>query len=445
MAADSIPQKKQLIDRIIPSLLAEIDPAVLLQKRIQIRKNCISWNGGNYSLAPNRSVYVVGAGKGAARMAIALEEILGDAVSDGVVVTKYGYGLSCKAIRVIEAGHPVPDRPGGEGAREILRLARLASGGDLLIGLWSGGGSALLPLPQPGMTLAQKRRTTDLLLRSGATIAEINTVRKHLSQIKGGRLAEAAAPARMVNFILSDVVEDRLDVVASGPTVPDPSRFLEAIEILKRYQLWTKVDSPIRQILEQGNRGQREETPKPGDPLWRQVDNLLIGNGQLAVQRAAHQIAAIGYRPKILTSALVGEAKEVAKVLAALAKEEKRRKRRGGKPLCLLAGGETTVTVKGGGLGGRCQEFALSAAMSISGVRGITVAAFCTDGTDGPTDAAGAIADGRTARRAEGSGHDPQRFLDENDSYRFFNFLGDLIRTGPTRNHLNDLYLIFIS
>lgn len=378
-------------------------------------------------------------------MAVALEEILGDAISEGVVVTKYGYGLPCKTVRVIEGGHPVPDRSGGRGAREILKLARRSSEGDLLIGLWSGGGSALLPLPLPGIALAQKRRTTDLLLKSGATIAEINTVRKHLSQIKGGRLAEAASPARMVNFILSDVVEDRLDVIASGPAVPDPTRFSDAIEVLKRYQLWTKLDLPIRNTLDQGNRGQRDETPKPGDPFWRQVDHILIGNGELAVKAATRQIAALGYRPRVLTSALVGEAKEVAKVLAALAKEEQRKNKRGGRPICLLAGGETTVTVKGRGRGGRCQEFALSAAMSISGVRGITVAAFSTDGTDGPTDAAGAVADGTTVRRAEEAGHDPRRFLDENDAYRFFNFLEDLIRTGPTRNHLNDLYFIFIS
>ncbi|HZR45689.1 MAG TPA: glycerate kinase, partial [Candidatus Manganitrophaceae bacterium] len=346
-------------------------------------------------------------------------------------------------VRVIEAGHPIPDRAGEEGAREILALTRRAREDDLLIGLWSGGGSALLPAPLPGITLAQKKRVTGLLLKSGAAITEINTVRKHLSQIKGGRLA-AASSATMVNLILSDVVGDRLDVIASGPTVPDPTRFSDAIEILKRYRLWAKIGSPVRNVLNEGKEGRREETPKPGHPRWRRIHHLLIGNGELAVKAAARLIEEIGCRPKILTSSLVGEAREAGKVWSALAKEEHRKRKRGDRPVCLLAGGETTVTVRGSGRGGRCQEFALSAALSISDLPGITVAAFSTDGTDGPTDAAGAIADGETCLRGERKNLDALRCLNENNAYAFFNALGGLIRTGPTRNHLNDLYLALI-
>lgn len=443
MKFPSAPLKQPLIHQVIPLLLEALDPGRLLRKKIDLRKGRFHWEGGSFPLNPDRSIYVVGAGKGAARMAAAMEELLGDRIKAGVVVTKYGYGLPCKIVRVIEGGHPIPDRSGERGAREVLNLARRARKEDLLIGLWSGGGSALLPAPLPEITLAQKRWVTDLLLKSGATITEINAVRKHLSQIKGGRLAAASAAA-MVNLILSDVVGDRLDVVASGPTVPDPTRFSDAIGILKRYRLWTKIGLPVRTVLEQGRRGRREETPKPGDPRWRRIDHLLIGNGELAVKAAARSIAEIGYRPKILTSSLVGEAKEAGKVWAALAKEEQRKRKRRGRPVCLLAGGETTVTVRGNGLGGRCQEFTLSAALSIADLPGITVAAFSTDGTDGPTDAAGAIADGRSCRRAEGKNLSALQCLNENNAYAFFSGLGDLIRTGPTRNHLNDLYLAFV-
>jgi hydroxypyruvate reductase len=435
--------KQQLIHQVIPLLLEEIDPGLLLRKKIQLRNGRLRWNGGSFMPGRDRSIYVVGAGKGAARMAAALEAMLGDMLTAGVVVTPYGYRFPCETVRVIEGGHPIPDRSGARGAREILALARRSRKEDLLIGLWSGGGSALLPAPLPGITLAQKRRVTDLLLKSGATISEINTVRKHLSQIKGGRLAEASSAA-MVDLILSDVVGDRLDVIASGPTVPDPTLFSDAIEILKRYSLWTKIGSPVRKVLDEGRRGVRGETPKPGHPRWRRIHHVLIGNGEAAVGAAARAVAKIGYRPKILTPSLVGEAREVGKVFAALAKEERRKRRRGGGPVCLLAGGETTVTVRGNGRGGRCQEFTLSAALSLEGVPGITFAAFSTDGTDGPTDAAGAIADGESGRRGERKNLDPRRCLKESNAYAFFSASGGLIRTGPTRNHLNDLYLAFI-
>ncbi|MFQ5950368.1 MAG: glycerate kinase, partial [Nitrospiria bacterium] len=350
----------------------------------------------------------------------------------------------CKTTRIMEAGHPVPDAAGVGGAQEVLALARRARLGELIIGLWSGGGSALLPLPVTGVSLRAKQGVTEHLLKSGATISEINTVRKHLSQIKGGNLARAVSPARMVNFILSDVVGDSLDVIASGPTVPDPSRFSDAVEILKRYDIWSRVDRSIRTALLRGIRGIREETPKRGAAYWRRIQNIIIGNGGIAVEAAARSVAATGFRPKILTSTLEGEAREVARVMVSWAREEVRRRKKGDQPICLLAGGETTVTVRGKGKGGRCQEFALSAAISISGMKGVTVAAFSTDGIDGPTVAAGAISDGSTLSRAAHKGLDARRHLDENNAHPFFRALGDLIYTGPTCTNLNDLYFVFI-
>lgn len=430
---------KGWLEQLIPPLLSALDPGALLRKKVRVRKGTIEWAGRSYRVEPNRSVYLVGAGKGSARMAKALEQLLGDVITDGVIVTKYGYGLPCRKIRIIEACHPIPDAAGEAGAREILAMTRRAKKGDLVIGLWSGGGSALLPLPVSGISLQAKQQVTDLLLRSGAAIGEINAVRKHLSQIKGGRLARAVGPARMVNFILSDVVGDRLDVIASGPTVPDPTTFSDAIEILKRYRLWEEVDLSVRLALEEGARGERSETSKR---LGRQIENILIGNGERVVKEASRRLKAMGFQPQTLTTALEGESREVAKVLVTLAKEIQRRRK--GKPVCLIAGGETTVTVRGKGKGGRCQEFVLSAALSLNGTEGITAAAFSTDGADGPTDAAGAVATGETVRRAARKGIDARKALEENDAYPFFDALGDLIRTGPTRTHLNDLYLFFI-
>jgi len=434
------PSGKGWLRRLIPPLLSVLDPGMLLQRKIRFQNGRIEWDGDVYLVEPGRSIYVVGAGKGSARMAEKLEQLLRDAITAGVVVTKYGYGLACRKIRIIEAGHPIPDRAGEAGANEVLALARRAKRGDLVIGLWSGGGSALLPLPISGISLPAKQQVTDLLLRSGAVIGEINAVRKHLSQIKGGQLAQAVGSARMVNFILSDVVGDRLDVIASGPTVSDPTTFNDAVEILKRYRLWDEIDPSVRLALEEGARGERPETPKR---LGLQIENILIGNGEAAVSEAARQLRRMGFHPHILTSVLEGESREVAKVLVAQAKEIQSRRK--GKPVCFIAGGETTVTVRGKGKGGRCQEFALSAALALDGTEGITAAAFSTDGTDGPTDAAGAIADGETVRRAARKGIDARRTLMENDAYVFFDALGDLIRTDPTRTHLNDLYLLMVS
>lgn len=443
MIAPSICKKKWVRNFLSP-LLERLGPGRLLSDSLSFRQGMLEWNKGRVRLGPGGNLYLVGAGKGSAEMAVALEKILGEAIDGGLVVTKYGYRLRPARIRMVEAGHPIPDASGERAAEEIIDLAAKVRRNDLLIGLWSGGGSALLPAPVDGISLSSKRKITDLLLKSGATIDEINTVRKHLSRLKGGRLAQLARHGTMINFILSDVVGDRLDVIASGPTAPDPTSFSDAIGILKEYRLWTEADRSIRSHLKAGEEGRYPETPKPREPFWRRIKNVLIGNGQIAVAEAARQIGKIGFRPRIVTSSLQGEAREAAKILVAIAKEERSRRGKREKPICLIAGGELTVTVRGGGKGGRCQEFALSAAMALSGLEGFTAAAFSTDGTDGPTDAAGAVSNGRTVRRAALKGRDARRDLNENNSYPFFDALGDLIRTGPTYTHLNDLYLILI-
>lgn len=389
-------------------------------------------------------VVVVGAGKASGAMAAAAEQILGERVSDGLVVVKDGYRAATRRVRLVEAGHPVPDARGEAAAREIRALAESAGPDDLLLVLVSGGGSALTPAPVPPITLADKQAMTRLLLAAGATINQLNAVRKHCSLLKGGQLARAAAPARVHALLLSDVIGDPLDVIASGPTAPDASTFAEALGILDRFGLRRRAPAAIVERLERGAAGEVAETPKPDDPVFRRVTNTVIGNNRLVVEAAAERARTLGYAPHVLTRALEGEAREVARTLVELA----RRVREGGGPVaapaCLIAGGETTVTVRGAGSGGRCQEWALAAAIELEGLDGILALAAGTDGTDGPTAAAGAVADGQTVARARALGHDPRTRLADNDSNPVLAALGDLVVTGPTNTNLLDLYLLLV-
>lgn len=380
-------------------------------------------------------VLVLGLGKAGSAMAAAAERALGDAISDGLVVVKDGHTAPTARVRVVEAGHPVPDARGERAARELLDLARGAGERDLVLVLISGGGSALTPAPAPPVTLAEKQRLTRLLLNAGATIGELNAVRKHLSALKGGQLARAAAPARVVALVLSDVVGDPLDVIASGPTVPDPTTFADALAVLDRRGVRDHAPPAVVERLEAGRRGEIEDTPKPGDPLFDRVRTTVIGNNALVVEAAAERAAALGWRPHVATRALEGEAREVARGLVARARALP-------PPACLIAGGETTVTVRGGGLGGRCQEFAVAAALEIDGRDDLVVLAAGTDGTDGPTDAAGGLVDGGSRRRASAAGVDGREALDANDAYRWLAASGDLLVTGPTNTNLLDLYLV---
>ncbi len=395
-------------------------------------------------LAARGRVLVVGAGKASGAMAAAAEGALGDRIADGLVVVKDGYLADTTRVRLVEAGHPVPDARGEAAARQIRAVADSAGTDDLLLVLVSGGGSALTPAPVPPITLADKQAMTRLMLAAGANINQLNAVRKHCSLLKGGQLARAAAPARVHALLLSDVIGDPLDVIASGPTAPDASTFAEALAILDRFELRSRAPAAIVERLERGARGEIPETPKPEDPVFRGVTNTVIGNNLLVVEAAAAQARALGYAPHVLTRALEGEARDVARTLVGLAREIQAGRGPVAPPACLIAGGETTVTVRGTGSGGRCQEWALAAALELEGVDGIVALAAGTDGTDGPTDAAGAVADGATAERARERGDDPRARLGQNDSNPVFAALGDLVVTGPTNTNLLDLYLLLV-
>ena len=387
---------------------------------------------------------VVGAGKASGAMAAAAETALGDAIADGFVVVKDGYRAATRRIRIVEAGHPVPDERGLAAAREIRAVAEAADADDLLLVLVSGGGSALTPAPVPPITLADKQAMTRLLLAAGANINQLNAIRKHCSLLKGGQLARAAAPARVHALLLSDVIGDPLDVIASGPTAPDASTFGEALAILRRFDLLGRVPASIVERLERGAGGELPETPKPDDPIFRRVNNVIIGNNTLIVDAAAARARGLGYAPHVLTRSLEGEAREVAGRLVALAREIRAGRGPVAAPACVIAGGETTVTVRGHGRGGRCQEFGLAAALALDGLDGIAALAAGTDGTDGPTDAAGALVDSGSGARARARGLDPRARLEDNDSNPALAATGDLVVTGPTNTNLLDLYLLMI-
>ncbi len=381
-----------------------------------------------------RNIYVVGAGKAGASMAKAAERMLGRRIAAGLVNVKDGHTAKLRRIELNECGHPVPDERGVAGAGRIAALAAAAEKDDLVLCLISGGASALLPAPAPPITLGEKQSVTRLLLACGANIHEINAVRKHISRIKGGQLARLAAPATVESLLLSDVIGDDLDVIGSGPTAPDASTFADAAAILDKYGIAGRVPDSVRRRLAEA----APETPKPGDPLFRRVRNTVIGSNRLALEAAARRARELGYRTLVLASEIEGETREIARMHSAIAREIVRAGQPVRPPACIITGGETTVTLKGEGLGGRNQEFVLAAAIDIAGLPGVTVFSAGTDGTDGPTDAAGAIADGDTLRRNP----EARRFLDASDSYHYFESLGDLVKTGPTNTNVMDVRLI---
>jgi len=378
-------------------------------------------------------------------MAHSAEEILGDAVSDGLVVVKDGYRSPSQIIRQVEAGHPIPDARGQKAAEEIIALAESATADDFVLCLLSGGGSALLPAPITGISLADKQSVTQLLLTAGATIYELNTVRKHLSRLKGGQLARLASPARVVALILSDVIGDRLDVIASGPTAPDNSTYADAWSVLDRFGLLEKIPRSVRSHLARGVGGEISDSPKRPDPLFENVTNLIVGNNRLVIEATLRAAQSLGFTAQLLTAELQGDAREAAKNFTFMAKGIRQSGVPVKPPACLIAGGETTVMVKGSGRGGRCQEFCLASALAIDGLSDCVIFAAGTDGTDGPTDAAGAIADGTTIARGRSKGLSAKKFLEHHDSYNFFSQLGDLVKTGPTKTNLLDLYLLLVA
>jgi glycerate 2-kinase len=445
--SDWLPRdRREAIQAVQDAALAAVDPARAVRQHMAREGDTLTVAGRRYDLSRFENVWVVGGGKAAAPMVAALVEILGDRLGDGVMLTKYGYSDSGLpgAVVVREAGHPVPDAAGVEGTRQLAALATRAGADDLVICPISGGGSALLVLPAPGIELEDLQVLTEQLLRSGATINELNAVRKHLSQVKGGGLARMAAPAAVVSLVLSDVVGDPLDVIASGPTSPDSTTYGDAWAVLESYDLLKVAPEPILTRLRAGLSGEIAETPKADDPIFERVQNVIVGSNRQAAEAAVMQAQELGFDTLLLSTFVEGEAREVARVAAALAKEIVRYGEPFAAPACLVWGGETTVTVRDEGLGGRNQELALAAALALDGWRDVVLVALATDGTDGPTDAAGAYVSGETLARARQQDLDAVDYLARNDSYHFFQQLGDLIITGPTQTNVNDLLFLFV-
>lgn len=432
------------IKKIFDAGLQAVDPVGAINTYCRRDKNTLIIDDVTYDLDQFKSIYVIGAGKAASPMAGAMETLLGERLTSGIINVKYHHTSHLNIVKTIEAGHPVPDANGQKGADAILRLLQKSQDNDLVICLISGGASALLPLPEKGISLKDKQRVNTLLLASGASIHEINTIRKHISLVKGGKLARAIHPSTLVTFVLSDVVGDNLDVIGSGPTIPDSSTFHDCMDIITKYNLPHALPEPVLRHLSSGLAGEIPETPKPGDVIFQSTRNIIIGSNIKAVRAAKKEAENLGYHTVILSSMIEGETRHVAKVHTAIAKEIKKTGNPIPLPACVLSGGETTVTINGKGKGGRNMEFVLAAAMEIAGHDGILVFSAGTDGTDGPTDAAGAIAGPDTISKAKQHSLDPDLYLNNNDSYTFFKTIGDLVITGPTNTNVMDLRIMLI-
>ena len=438
-------QRREDASEIFAAAVAAADPRRCVLEALRVDSGRLSVAGRSYDLDRFAEIRVIGAGKATPAMASAVEERLGDRITAGAINTKYGHAVPLKRIETAEAGHPLPDEAGVAGTLKMLKLAGSCGHSTLLLCLFSGGGSALMPAPVPAITLAEKQQTTRELLACGATIAEINAVRKHLSRVKGGRLARLSHPATTVSLMISDVIGDRLDTIASGPTYPDSTSFPDCAEIFARYGIETRIPEAVLSCIEEGCLGKTADTPGEEEDCFDNALNLVVGNNSLAVGAAERKARELGYEPLVLSSRIAGETREVAGVHVAIAEEAAANSKPVAAPACIISGGETTVSVTGTGKGGRNQEFALAAALLLDGSEGITVLSGGTDGTDGPTDAAGAVCDGHTVSRARDLGLDPVRFLDNNDSYHFFEPLNDLLMTGPTGTNVMDLRLMLIS
>lgn len=419
--------------------LRAADPASFLRERVSLDQGKLKVDGLEVDVS--NGAYIVALGKAGGYMAEVFEQLFGDAVRGGVATIPRGASApSLRRVSLVVAGHPYPDEGSLEAGTLALKAAERARAENVpLIVLLSGGGSAMAEVPVANVKLEDLQRLTELLLKSGATIDEVNTVRKHLSLLKGGRLAAAASPSPVITLALSDVIGDRLDVIASGPTVPDPTSYEDALKVLKRYNLLPSVPHNIAEVVTKGLKGEAPETPKPGE--LANSFALVVGSNVAALKAMKRHAESLGLNALILTSMLQGEAREAAKALTAVVLEVKRNGLPVDPPAAVICGGETTVTVRGSGKGGRNQEFALSAALRIAGEEGVAVAAVGSDGLDGPTDVAGAVVNGRTVKRAWELGLDPLRYLENNDSYTFFKLVGGHVVTGPTRTNVNDFYL----
>lgn len=459
---------KTIVNEIFAAALKAVNPFFAVKDHAdEIRSELIS---GKF-----KQFFLIGFGKASYQMARAIEESIdSNLITGGIVITKYGHAVSQKPedkkirrledkkistsqplnfsgsqllkspIRIYEAGHPIPDRNGLRATEETINLLRNTDGNTLVLCLISGGGSALFVSPYNAITLNEKQKTTELLLKAGADITDLNTVRKHISKVKGGRLAEIAYPAKIIALILSDVIGDRLDVIASGPTAADNTTFPDALNVINKFKLQDKIPVGVMAILNKGREGLIQETPKADNPIFENVKNIIICNNLKALNAAKDKAQLMRFLPEIVSSDISGEARDVGRWLTK--KAIKTRKALGVKrnKICLISGGETTVTVRGNGKGGRNTELALSFAREIEGVDGITLLSAGTDGTDGPTDAAGAIVNGKTITRAKKLGLNPEKYLKDNDSYNFFKEIDSLLITGPTGTNVMDIQIIIV-
>ncbi len=434
---------REYAQKIFMEGLKGVLPGKIINSTVSVTGPLLRIKDLSFRLDDFKNIYVIGAGKASAAMAHYLEANLNERVTGGTIVVKYGYSCKLKKIKVSEAGHPVPDVNGFRATAEIKEIAANASENDLVICLISGGGSALMADLAEGLLPEELYIVNNLLVRCGAPIHEINCVRKHLSEIKGGQLSRIVWPATLVTIILSDVPGNPLDVIASGPTVPDPSTFNQALDIVEKYSLAPDLTAGILRHLWEGAAGLHPETPKPGDPIFSKTFNILAGTNSNALLSAANYAADCGFDVKIYADGLTGDVVNCASLITGEAlkiKNDKSAK----KPFCLLYGGETTVKVNGDGLGGRNQHLALTAALNLENISGITLLSGGTDGNDGPTDAAGAVVDAETAGKARDAGIDPEKYLADFDSYNFFKAAGGHIITGPTFTNVMDIAVVLV-
>jgi hydroxypyruvate reductase len=441
---DKKTQLLQIVDRTIKAVAP--DPAI--RAALTLEGDILTVDGKKYDLTQFERIFIIGAGKASAAMAETLEHILGDRLHGGIIATKYDHALRLEKTLVMESNHPVPDLAGERAAKELISIAKGVTEKDLVFCLLSGGASAIVPAPRHPVNLEIKQATTRKLLECGATINEINAIRKHLSLFKGGHLAKALEPATVCTLIISDVVGDYLDVIGSGPTAPDESTFLDCQAILDKYALCSNVPEEVTKVIAEGCKGEAPETCKAGDSCFERVQNVIIAGNSMAVNGAGEAAREFGYTPVVLDYAMEGEAREVAAKYIHIAGEYCDGKHDVKPPVCLLAGGETTVTIKGNGLGGRNQEFALAAAIELSELqdcrKSISVMSLGTDGSDGPTDAAGALVFPDTVARSDEQSLGARDYLANNNAYQFFTNTGTILKTGPTRTNVMDVVAILV-
>jgi len=447
---DNLKEIRSEVEKIFRSAVKRVDPYEAVRRFVRLDGKQLILGENDQSkteldMEKYDHIFLVGGGKATAPMARAMEELMGKRVDTGIINVKYGFTEGLSYTEIVEADHPLPDQNGVEGTKKILDLLEGAGDRDLVFSLISGGGSALLPHPAGHISLAEKQSVTKSLLECGASIDEINAIRKHISSSKGGQMARAAHPATTINLMLSDVVGDKMDVIASGPFVPDMSTFEEAWRVLEKYQILDDVPLSVKEHLNRGMAYEVPETPKENEPIFDRIHNFVIGSNILALEAAGEEAERLGYSPLILSSMVEGETTIVACVHTAIAREILKTERPIKPPACIISGGETTVTIRGKGLGGRNQEFCLAAAMDIMDLPPrVVILSGGTDGNDGPTPAAGAVVDTLTVKRGEEMGLNASDYLADNDSYHFFEKTEELLMTGPTNTNVMDVRIMLV-